>query len=251
MSKENIKAMILGAGEGTRLRPLTLDTPKSMIPVHGVPMIQHTLIWLKTHGITEVAVNLNYLGEKIKSYVGDGSPFGMRVVYSEEETLLGTAGGVKRMAGFLGERFVVAYGDILTDFNLSEMVRQHLDTRAVATISLFTPDDPSGYGIAQMDGVGRITNFIEKPKIKFAVPPQANAGIYVLEKQVLDFVPQSDKCDFGFDVFPQLIRAGLPVFGYSLKPGDYWIDIGSLERYKTANEDAKNGKVKLSTLSNA
>lgn len=241
------KAMILGAGEGLRLRPLTLDTPKTMIPIGGIPQIQHTLLWLKSHGIIEVAINLHHLGDKIKAFVGDGSRFGLKVVYSEEKELLGTAGGVKRMEDFLGERFVIVYGDILTDFNLSAMITQHVENRAVATIALFRPSNPSEVGLVQMDKTNRILKFVEKPKTlpPELVPPQANSGIYVMEKSVLQGVPRTGKYDFGFQVFPKLIEAGLPLFGYPIGPHDYLIDIGTIEKYRLANEDAKNGKIRM------
>jgi NDP-sugar pyrophosphorylase family protein len=247
------RAMILGAGEGVRLRPLTLTTPKIMIPINGIPQVTHTLLWLKSHGITDVAINLHHLGHQIKTLVGDGSRLGLNVVFSEEHTLLGTAGGVKKMESFLGDRFVIVYGDILTDFDLTAMIQRHLASGAVATIALFRPSNPHEVGLVQMDPAGRILKFVEKPPTvpPELFPPQANAGIYVLEKTVLEHVPPAGKCDFGFETFPHLIAAGLPLCGHPIGPHDYLIDIGTQEKYRLANEDARRGRIKMLSESDA
>lgn len=245
---KTIKAMILAAGEGTRLRPLTLTTPKPLIPINGTPLIEITLNWLKIHGITEVAINLYHLGEQIKDYLGDGSQLGMNIIYSEETTLLGTAGGVKKVEDFFDGHFIVFYGDTLTDFDLSNMIELHHQKKASASIALFEPSDPSQYGIVNMDGAGRIHGFIEKPKspIPGLQPPLlANAGVYVLDKEVMSYVPESGFSDFGYDIFPKLIDAGVPIYGYQLKSDDYFIDTGNLEKYEQANADMKAGLVRI------
>ncbi len=241
-------AMILAAGEGTRLRPLTLKTPKPLLPIDGTPLIEITLYWLKSYGISDVAVNLYHLGDQIKEYLGDGSQLGMKIIYSEEETLLGTAGGVKKVEDFFDGTFIIFYGDTLTDFDLSEMIQLHRDKKASVTIALFEPLDPSQYGIVNMDETGRIHGFIEKPKspIPGLKPPLlANVGVYVIEKEVLDYAPQTGFSDFGYDIFPQLINADVPIYGYPLKPEDYFIDTGNIEKYEQANADMKAGRVRI------
>lgn len=249
MSGDVTKAMILAAGEGTRLRPLTQQTPKVLLPIRGIPLIQYTLGWLKSHGICEVAINLHHLGDKIKDFLGDGCRFGVRIHYSLEEKLLGTAGGVKKMEKFFDSTFVVVYGDILTDFDLSAMVDFHKQNKAFATLALFESPNPREVGVVEMDEDGRISRLVEKPKspIPSPQPPTlANGGIYVLEKGVLDYVPSECFCDFGYDILPKLTDLSLPLYGYPLKPEDYLLDIGTVDKYHKANEDIKAGKAKIS-----
>lgn len=253
------KAMILAAGEGTRLRPLTLDTPKALLPVGGLPLIQHQLAWLKSHGIQEAAINLHHLGEKIKDFLGNGSRWGMRISYSPEETLLGTAGGVKRMEHFFPDTFVVLYGDILTNFDLSAMVNFHQQKSAVATLVIFEAANPWEVGVVEMDREGRILGFEEKPQSSVPSPqslvssPQspvlASGGVYVLEKQVLDHIRAQGFSDFAYDIFPKLIRLGLPLYGYVLSSKDHFIiDIGTWDKYREANENVGKFKVPSSKL---
>ena len=154
------RAMILAAGEGTRLRPLTLETPKALLPIRGRPLIEHQLFWLNHHGIREVAINLYHLGNKIKDHLGDGSRFGMKICYSPEETLLGTAGGVKRIEHFFNDTFVVVYGDILTDFDLSDMVKFHREKKAVATLAIFEAPNPWEVGVVELNKEGRILSLL-------------------------------------------------------------------------------------------
>jgi NDP-sugar pyrophosphorylase family protein len=253
-----VKAMILAAGEGTRLRPLTLDTPKALLPVGGLPLIQHQLAWLKSHGINEVAINLYHLGEKIKDFLGNGARWGMRISYSAEETLLGTAGGVKRMEHFFPDTFVVLYGDILTNFDLSAMVNFHQEKSAVATLLIFEAANPWEVGVVEMDREGRILGFVEKPQSSVPSPqppvpgPQApvlaSGGVYVLEKQVLEHIPAQGFSDFAYDVFPKLIELDLRIYGYVLRPEDYLLDIGTWDKYREANENIGKFKVPSSKL---
>jgi NDP-sugar pyrophosphorylase family protein len=246
-----MKAMILAAGEGTRLQPLTLETPKPLLPVNGVPLLAYILTWLGKNGISEVAINLCHFGDKIKRFVGDGSQFRMKVTYSEEASPLGTAGGVKKIAHFFDGTFVVAYGDNLTDFDLSSMIRFHQQKQAAVTLAAFRPPDPSQVGMLDMGKDGRINKLIEKPKNPTGGTPGfkssglANAAVYVLEPEVLGYIEEGKVSDFGYDVFPRLIADGAKVFGYPLQPVDYFIDIGSLTNYQRVNEDVKAGKVKV------
>lgn len=251
--------MILAAGEGTRLRPLTLETPKVLLLIGGRPLIEHQLFWLKSHGIQEVAINLHHLGHKIKDYLSDGSRFGMKIYYSPEEMLLGTAGGVKRMERFFDSTFAIIYGDVLTNFDLSAMIQFHRQKNALATLALFhlpaqetlstqrTQQSPIlEVGVVEMDKEGRILSLVEKPQslVSGPQPPTlASGGVYVLEKQVLDYIPDQSFSDFAYDIFPKLIELGLPIYGYLLKPEDYLIDIGTIEKYHKANEDIERFKV--------
>ena len=235
-----MKAMILAAGEGTRLRPLTLNTPKVLLPVSGVPLIEYTLCWLKHYGITGVAINLHHLAAKIQSRLGDGARFGIKIVYSLENSLLGTAGGVKKMAAFLDGPFAVVYGDVLTDLDLNAMLEFHRDRQAAATLAVREMPNPWEVGVLEMNSGGRILDFTEKPPRGSERSNLSSGGVYILEKNVLDHVPEAGFCDFAYDVFPRLIELGLPVYGYHLKNGDYLLDIGTAEKYKQANLDMKD-----------
>jgi NDP-sugar pyrophosphorylase family protein len=239
-----MKAMILAAGEGTRLRPLTLELPKVLLPIAGMPLIQWTLSWLKNHGIEEIAINLFHLGQRISGFLGDGSGFGVKIVYSPEEALLGTAGGVKRMERFFDGTFVVVYGDVLTDFDLGAMIEFHKRRDSWATIALWEFPNPWDVAVVSSDQEGRILELVEKPPRGSKVGNLGSGGIYVLERQVLDYVPSEGHCDFAYDVLPNLIMLGAPVYGYALSSEDYLIDIGTWENYRKANEDAEKGKIK-------
>jgi len=246
MASEVTKAMILVAGEGTRLRPLTLDTPKVLLPIAGVPLIEHTLRWLKRHGIREVAINLYHLGDKIKAFLRDGSRFGIRVVYSEEKTLSGTAGGVKRMEHFFNGTFIVVYGDNLTNFDLSDMIEFHRQRKAIATVVIFEVPNPREVGVVDLSPEGRILSFIEKPQSLIYHPPVlASGGVYVFEKIILSYIPDQGFFDFACDVFPKLVELSSAVYGFKLKSTDYFIDIGTLDKYQKANNDVKAGKIRI------
>lgn len=246
------KAIILAAGEGIRLRPLTLETPKALLHIGGRPLIQHQLSWLKSHGIQEVAINLYHLGDKIQDFLGNGSRWGMKICYSPEETLLGTAGGVKRMEHFFDDAFVVVYGDVLTNLDLSAMVNFHQEKNALATLAIFEAANPQEVGVVEMDREGRILSFVEKPQAPAAnpqCPVLASGGVYVLQKQVLDHIPAQGFSDFAYDIFPRLISLGLPLYGYILSAKDHFIiDIGTWEKYRKANENVGKFKVPSSKL---
>jgi NDP-sugar pyrophosphorylase family protein len=239
-----MKAMILAAGEGTRLRPLTLEVPKALLPIAGMPLVQWMLSWLRNYGIEEIAINLFHLGQKISGFLGDGSGLGVKIVYSPEEALLGTAGGVKRMERFFDGTFVVVYGDVLTDFDLGAMIEFHNSRDSLATIALWEFPNPWDVAVVSLDQEGRILELVEKPPRGSKVGNLGSGGIYVLEPQVLDYVPAEGYCDFAYDVFPNMIMLGAPVYGYALSSEDYLIDIGTLENYCRANEDAEKGKIK-------
>jgi len=240
-----MKAMVLAAGQGTRLRPLTIETPKVLLPVNGVPLIEYTIRWLKKHGISEVAINLYHLGEKIRDFLDDGSRLGIRIVYSKETALLGTAGGVKKLQNFFGDTFAVIYGDILTNFNLSAMLRFHENKQAVATLALQRAPNPAEVGVVELDETKRVISFIEKPPPGSVNSGFASGGVYIMEREVLDYIPENCFCDFGFEVLPNIVQSGLPAYGYCLGNDDYLLDIGSMEKYQEANEDVRAGRVKI------
>jgi len=237
-----MKAFILAAGLGTRLRALGLDLPKVMVPVGGKPLLQHHFEMLSAQGITEFIVNLHYLPEKVTGYFGDGSKFGVKITYSYEPEILGTAGGVRKLDGVLrDEAFLVIYGDNLMRFELVPLVQFHRQRRALATVALFESPEPWTGGVVETGTDGRVLRFLEKPDPKDISTNLINAGIYVLEPAVLDAIPAGQFCDFGKNVFPALLAAEQPVF--AMKPKAYIHDVGTPERLAQAQRDFENGLV--------
>lgn len=240
-----MKAMVLAAGKGTRLFPLTGVIPKPMAPVAGKPIIQRIFELLAEAGVEEVHVNVHHLAEAILRYYGEEPRVdGMAVRFAREDELMGTAGGVKRLADRFDETFVVVMGDALTDIDVREVVSFHKERGALATLALMRVSDTSQYGVVELDSEKSIVGFQEKPCPREAVSDLANTGIYVLEPEVLDrYIPQSAFFDFAEDVFPLLLEAGERFVGYE---GDfYWSDIGNLEAYLAAQRDALSGKVRV------
>lgn len=236
-----MKALVLAAGEGIRLRPLTLDRPKPMLPLAGRPLLEHLIALLAHHGIRDIAINLHYRPESIVDHFGDGSGLGVRITYSHERQLLGSAGAARQLDWFLGDRFVVLYGDVLTDVDLSSLEEADRAFGGVGTIALAENEDPTRSGIVQLDPDGRISRFIEKPTTA-EFGRLANSGIYVLHRRVLDLVPPEKPFDFGSDLFPALLAAGLPLYGVASP--DYVLDIGSLDRYRQAEANLQAGRVR-------
>jgi len=244
MKNSTTKAMVLAAGKGTRLMPLTLDTPKPLLPVGDVPIIIRQINWLKQHGITEVVINLFRMGEKFQAELGDGSRFGIDISYSIEDNLLGTAGGLKRMEHLFDETFSVIYSDILTDFNLLDMMEFHKNRKALMTINIIQTTKSWEVGIVELDTDGRLKSFTEKPEPGAETSNLSNGGIYILEPDIFKYIPADSFCDFGFHIIPKLLQANLPVYGYELHPDDYLIDVGNIEKYQQADRDVRNGIVK-------
>ncbi len=236
-----MKAMILAAGEGSRLRPLTLTRPKPMVPMGDRPLLAHTINWLQRHDITEIGINLHYKPEVITDYFGDGSDMGVRLVYSYEPEILGTAGGAKALEGFLDETFVVVYGDLLTALDLGAVVAAHRERQAQVTVVLYRVPNPWECGLVEMVATGRITRFVEKPPRDQVFTDLANAGVYIMEPGVLSRVPAGQFYDFGHDLFPQLLAEGVPMFGYPTE--QYLLDIGNHEKYQQAQRDLAEGRV--------
>lgn len=241
-----MKAIIMAGGEGTRLRPLTCDCPKPMIRLMNRPVMQYALALLKRHGIDRVAATLGYLPDAIIDYFGDGDAFGVDLRWYVEKTPLGTAGGVKQAADFLDETFVVLSGDGITDLDIGAAAAFHRERGALATLVLKHADNPLDYGVVCADNDGRVRSFHEKPDWSDVLSDTVNTGIYILEPEVLERIPADRPWDFGHDLFPALVREGLPVYGYVMQ--GYWCDIGDVRAYLAAHADALEGRIRLDGL---
>ena len=236
--------MILAAGVGSRLDPLTRAIPKPMVPIVNRPVIEHIVLDLKKHGFNDIRVNVHYLGDVIEQGLGDGSRLGVRISYAQEDKLWGDAGSVKRSQDFFaGETFLVVGGDDISDIDLSGLMQMHREKKAASTIATTVVDDPSQFGIVVTDDDGRITRFLEKPKGGDVFSNTANTGVYVFEPGVFDLIPPDTFYGFGNDVFPQLLAEGRPLYGFATK--SYWKDVGNLQVYRQTNFDALNGLVHL------
>lgn len=244
-----MKAMILAAGLGTRLRPLTEEISKPMVPIVNKPVMEHIVELLAKYGIGEIVVNLHYHPQAIQNHFGDGSRWGVSLTYSLEEELLGTAGGVRKVKDFFGdETFLIVSGDTLTDIDLDSLFKFHQTKGAVATIAVKEVEDPSRYGVVITSEKGKVINFQEKPAREEARSKLANNGIYVLEPEVLDLIPEGVFYDFGRQLFPLMVERKQKVYGF--EHDDYWDDVGTLEDYQKSNFDALEGKVKVNIPGN-
>jgi mannose-1-phosphate guanylyltransferase len=228
-------AVILVGGPGTRLQPLTDDRPKSLVPVLNRPMMAHMIDYLKRFGIEDIVLTLSYLPDAIKQVFGDGQSYGVRIVYCVEKEPLGTAGAVKNTEEFLDGTFVVLNGDIFTDLDLADLIASHREKRAAATISLTWVEDPSAFGVVETDDSRRVRRFIEKPPRAEATSHWINAGIYILEPEVLGHIPAGQHYMFEKGLFPGILERGLPVYGYPYR--GYWLDMGTPEKYFEVNMD--------------
>ena len=237
-----MKALILVGGKGTRLYPLTKTLPKPMAPVVNRPHLERVIEWLRGHGVTDVILTLHYKPEHFREYFGDGSKFGVNVHYVEEPEPLGTGGAIRNAEEFLDDTFLVFNGDILTDLNLTEVVRFHKEKGASVTIALQPVDDPTRYGVVELDSDSRILRFVEKPAPHEAPSNLINAGTYVMEPHVLRYIPKGIKYSVERGLFPTLIEQGEPVYGFA-EAAEYWIDIGNLKRYLQVHTDVLAGKV--------
>jgi mannose-1-phosphate guanylyltransferase / phosphomannomutase len=242
-SDQDMKAVVMAGGEGTRLRPLTSNQPKPMVPIVGKPCMEHILELLKQHGFEDVIVTVAFLPQAIRSYFGDGESLGMTIGYSVEDSPLGTAGSVRLASDRLDETFLVISGDALCDVDLGELVRFHREKGAAVTIGLKSVDNPLEFGIVVTDEEGRIERFLEKPSWGQVFSDTINTGIYVMEPEVLKHVPDDRPYDFSKELFPLLLEMGRPLYGYVMD--GYWQDIGNLDQYKQANFDALDENVRL------
>jgi len=239
-----MKAVVMAGGEGTRLRPMTANQPKPLLPVVNRPIMEHVLRLLKRHGFSETVVTVQFLAALIRNYFGDGEELGMTLQYATEEVPLGTAGSVKNAEEALrDDRFLVISGDALTDIDLTDMVRFHKENGALVTIGLKRVPNPLEFGIIIVDEDCRIQRFLEKPTWGQVFSDTVNTGIYVMEPEVLDLVAEGESVDWSSDVFPKLLAEGAPLFGYIADC--YWEDVGTHESYLKAQADMLSGKVDL------
>jgi len=239
-----VKAVVMAGGEGTRLRPLTSNQPKPMVPIVGKPCMEHILELLRTHGFTDVIVTVAFLPQAIRSYFGDGGNLGLDIQYSVEESPLGTAGSVRLASDALDDTFLVISGDALCDIDLGRIVQTHKEKGAAVTIGLKSVENPLEFGIVVTDEDGKVERFLEKPSWGQVFSDTINTGIYVLEPEVLKHVPVDEPYDFSKELFPLLLEMGRPIYGCVCD--GYWQDIGNLDQFRQANFDALDEKVQLS-----
>jgi len=250
-----MRAMVLAAGLGTRLRPITYAVPKPMAPVLNRPVMEHILRLLARHGFGEAIANLHWFPETIEDHFGDGSEFGMELSYSREERLLGTSGGVRNAAGFLGDSFLVISGDALTDIDLAAMREFHSSHDGVATLATKRVTDTTQFGVAITGADGRIQGFQEKPEAAEALSDLANCGIYMFSAEIFDYFPEPGTskaagpddpdgfADWAMDVFPALLENDIPFYSHEIEA--YWNDIGNLDELRQGNLDALHGEVRV------
>ena len=220
------KAMLLAAGRGERLHPLTDRVPKCMVPVWGKPVLEHNIEHLVQFGVNDLMINLCYLPNVVMDYFGDGEKWQVNITYSVEEEALGTAGGVKKVENYFDDSFFLWYGDNISCCNLDNLFYFHTQKCSVATMALFYRENPTASGIVALDENDRITRFLEKPKGEEVFSHWVNAGIYVLEPAVFDKIPANKSYDFSREVFPELLDSRVPLYGYRMGPdeGLWWID---------------------------
>jgi mannose-1-phosphate guanylyltransferase len=250
-----MRAMVLAAGLGTRLRPITFDMPKPMVPVLNRPVMEHILRLLARHGFTETIANLHWFPGLITDHFGDGSDFGVSLSYSFEDQLLGTSGGVRNAADFLGDSFLIISGDALTDIDLAAMRDFHESHDGIATLATKRVLDTTQFGVAITDAEGRIGGFQEKPEPSEALSDLANCGIYMFRREVFDFFPEPGTskaasagdpdgfADWAMDVFPRLLESDVPFYSHEIDR--YWNDIGNLVELREGNFDALTGAVEV------
>lgn len=245
-SLEGLNAIILAAGVGSRLDPLTSQLPKPLVPIANVPVMEHLIKLLASHQVKNIHANLHYMPEKITEYFGNGEKWGVNLNYKHEPQLSGDAGGVRACRQFLSDgTFVVLMGDLLTDTDLTKIVREHKEKRAIASIAVkqVPTDELHRFGVVVTDSRGLITGFQEKPNAREALSDRVSTGIYVLEPEVFHHMPTFGEYGFGRQLFPDLIKQGLPVLGIEMD--GYWSDVGTIEQYRLANFDAARRRVKL------
>ncbi|MGH2693736.1 MAG: sugar phosphate nucleotidyltransferase [Actinomycetota bacterium] len=238
-----VQALVMAGGEGSRLRPLTSNTPKPMLPVANRPIMEHIVGLLRGHGFTDIVATVQFLSSIIRNYFGDGSDLGVSLSYSTEEVPLGTAGSVLNARDLLAGTVLVISGDALTDVDLTEAIAFHREKEASATLVLKRMQDPLEFGIVMTSEDGRIERFLEKPTWGQVFSDTVNTGIYVLEPEVLDMIPPDQPHDFSSELFPAMLDKGLPVYGFVTDA--YWTDVGNTEAFLGANYDALDRKVEL------
>ncbi|MDA0866387.1 MAG: mannose-1-phosphate guanyltransferase [Cyanobacteria bacterium] len=239
-----MRAVLMAGGSGTRLRPLTCDMPKPMVPILNRPIAEHIVNLLQRNGVNEIIATLYYLPDVMRDYFNDGHDFGVHMTYAvEEDQPLGTAGCVKNIADLLDETFFVISGDSVTDFDLQAAVRFHKEKGSKATLVLARVPNPIEFGVVITDENCAIKRFLEKPSTSEIFSDTVNTGTYILEPEVLDYLPADQECDFSKDLFPLLLEKGEPMYGYVAD--GYWCDVGHLDAYREAQYDVLNRKVEM------
>jgi NDP-sugar pyrophosphorylase family protein len=237
-----MQALILAGGKGTRLRPLTVYTPKPVVPICNRPFLLYQIETLRAAGITDITLSLSYQPLKIEQLLGDGSEFGVHLKYTTEPQPMGTAGAYKFAAEYINEPTVVFNGDVLTNLDLKRVIDEHKRRDATATVVLTPVDDPSSFGVVETDKDGRVLRFIEKPAPGEAPSNNINAGTYILEPGVLELVPEGENYSFEYQLFPDLLKRGEKFFAH-IPEKTYWLDIGTPARYLQAHHDLLAGTV--------
>jgi mannose-1-phosphate guanylyltransferase len=239
-----MRAMVMAAGLGTRLRPLTYDVPKPLVPVANRPVMEHILLLLRRHGFGPLIANLHWFPDPVRDRFGDGSGLGIDLTYSHEDELLGTAGGVRNVADFFGdEPFLVMAADALTDIDLAALRAAHEANEGIATLAVTQVSDVSEFGVVITDSAGRIQGFQEKPDRAEALSDLASCMIYVLDREIFDYFPSKPVVDFAREVFPALLSNDVPFHVHRIDA--YWNDVGSLPEYLRGNLDAVQGAVQV------
>lgn len=241
-----MKSIILAGGKGTRLRPLTVYTPKPIVPFVNRPFLLYQIEILKSAGITDITLSLNYQPNKIEHLLGTGLEFGVNLRYVTEPSPMGTGGAYKYASQNERETTIVFNGDILTDIDITEVIKFHKEKKAEATIVLTPVENPSAYGLVETDEAGKVLRFLEKPKdeeLNTLTTTNINAGIYILEPEVLDLIPEEENYSFEYNVFPALLENKKPFYAYILD-NRYWRDIGTTQSYLQGHHDFLSGKIK-------
>jgi NDP-sugar pyrophosphorylase family protein len=249
-----MKAMVLAAGQGTRLRPITDGIPKALVPVAGRPMIEYALLLLRHYGIVEIVINLHHFGRQIENHLGDGSKLGLQISYSNEPALLDTGGGLRKARSFLQDgAFIVINTDALIDVNLAELIAFHKNRQAIATLVLRPDEQADQYGSMDVDGDGRICRFL---KTKIALQPTAPTrklmftGVQILEPKVFDYMEShgaGEKFSTTRQTYPRMLLAGEPLYGFCFE--GFWQDLGTIERIKQTEASLAQGRARLHYLS--
>lgn len=235
-----MKAFILAAGAGTRLRPLTFELPKPMIPLVNKPVLEHTIDNLKRHNVSSIMMNLHTMPELITNYFGNGKNFGVEISYSKEETLLGTAGGLKKCKNFFDSTFAVMSGDGLSDVDITSAVEFHKKKKSLATMVLKKVETKFSYGITLTNRFNKIVDFVEKPSWGDVFSDTVNTGIYIFEPEIFKYIPDGFY-DFGKDLWPKLLKLNKPIYAYIMN--GHWTDIGNIDEYKNGTRDILEGKI--------
>ena len=239
-----MRAMILAAGVGSRLDPLTTLVPKPLVPIANVPVMEHILALVHRHGFRNVCANLHYMPDKLTEYFKDGSDFGVDLHFRNEKELSGDAGGVRALKNYLQDgTFIVLMGDLVTDCDLTHVIAQHKKNGAIASIGIKPVEAVERFGVVVTDDNGRIVGFQEKPARSEALSNMVSTGIYILEPEVFDYIPKEGSYGFGRQLFPSLVEKKLPVYGVEINC--YWSDVGTIEQYRHSNFDVLDGAVKL------